>query len=57
MLRIRRVDLSPEFGVAFCGTDDSDDAAGGGGEPVDLEVEVGQNEIGAAVAVVYEIGP
>ena len=37
--------------------DDSENAAGGGGEPVDVEVEVGQNEIGAAVAVVYEIGP
>ena len=59
VLRIRRVDLSPEFGIAFGGTDESEDAAGGGGEPVDVEVEVavGQNEIGAAVAVVYEIGP
>jgi uncharacterized protein YggE len=56
VLGIRRVDLSPQFGIAY-GQDDSEEAARavGGGE--EIGVEVGENEIGAAVAVVYEIGP
>ncbi len=57
VLAIRRVDLSPQFGIAY-GVDESEDSAAraeGGGE--EIAVEVGENEIGAAVAVVYEIGP
>lgn len=60
VLRIRKVDLSPEFGydsdgfeAAGGGTDESEDAGGGGA----LAVEPGQNRIVAAVAVIYEIGP
>ena len=60
VLAIRRVDLSPQFGIAY-GVDEESSAGtparadGGGGESI--AVEVGENEIGAAVAVVYEIGP
>ena len=59
VLAIRRVDLSPQFGIAY-GVDEESSAgtparAGGGGESI--AVEVGENEIGSAVAVVYDIGP
>jgi uncharacterized protein YggE len=59
VLAIRKVDLNPEFGydssteAAGGGRDDSDGGGGGGG----VTIEPGREEIGVAVAVVYEIGP
>lgn len=56
VLGIRSVDLSPELG--YDGPTPTsvsrDESESGGGS---VTVETGQNRIGAAVAVIYEIGP
>jgi uncharacterized protein YggE len=56
VVAIRKVDLNPEFGY-----DSATRAAGGGGDDSasaeQITVEPGREEVGAAVAVVYEIAP
>jgi uncharacterized protein len=60
VVAIRKVDLNPEFAydssverASGGGSDDSGGGGGGGG----ITIEPGREEVGVAVAVVYEIAP
>lgn len=63
VLAIRKVDLNAEFAYdsdsisPASGQDDSASGGGGGSGGGSVRIEPGREEVGVAVAVIYEIGP